>query len=307
MTKLSYYAQAVRRRLDRRWFDWRCRGVRQTAPIHPDDASPVVVVSQLYSPDVIMYLLAAKSFALHVRPRGFVIVDDGLTADDRATLNRHLGKVRYVPSAEVRSSACPKGGCWERLLSLSAENRHHYVVQLDSDTLTIARPTEVMDCIAAGRSFTLGTPTGTHVVPAAEAAAWAAADPDEHVQNHCERALARLAAAATTKYVRGCAGFTGFAPGQLSLDRIEAAAEEFGRLIGKERFARWGSEQVVSNLMAANAPDSVVLPVDRYPFWAPRLRLDQVSLVHFFGMFRYTEGMYIGQSRRVISELAARG
>lgn len=307
MTTLSYYTQAARRRIERRWFDWRCRAILRTPPIQPDAEGAVVVVSQLYSPDVIMYLLAAKSFARHVRPRGFVIVDDGLTADDRRTLDHHLGTVRYVPSAEVQSSVCPKGGCWERLLTLSAENRHHYVVQLDSDTLTIAPPAEVMDCIAKRRSFTLGTPTGTHAVPAAEAAAWAAADPDDHVQNHCERALARLAAAATTKYVRGCAGFTGFAPGDLPLARIEAAAEEFARLIGKERFARWGSEQVVSNLMAANAPGSLVLPVDRYPFWAPRLRLDRVSLVHFFGMFRYTEGMYVRQSRRVISELAARG
>lgn len=305
MSSLAYYATASRRRLDRRWFDWRCRHVVRTPPLRCDPDAKVIVVSQLYSPDVTMYLLAAKSFARHVCPREFVLVDDGLTEADRAALEHHLGRVSFIRSREVDVGACPRGGCWERLLTLSARSEAHYVIQLDADTLTVGAPREVIECIAQDRSFTLGTPTGRSLVSAVEAAAYADAEANryDHVQSFAERALGQLADAPQLKYVRGCAGFTGFARGQLPLPRIEAYAREFSRLIGAERFGQWGSEQVTCNLMAANAPDAMVLPVDTYPFWAPGLAVERLALIHFFGTYRYLQGEYLRQSLRVIDEL----
>jgi hypothetical protein len=303
MTTLPYFLEAARRKVDRRWFNWRCRAIFDTPPVRCDPGSKAVVVSQLYSPDVTMYMLAAKSFARYVRPREFLIVDDGLSDEDRAALNHHLGRVSFVRTKDVSTGVCPRGGCWERLLSLSERNREHYAIQLDSDTLTISPPDEVQRCIEEDRTFTLGTPTGRHLISAAEATAYADIHVYEHVQSWTERVLDKLPGADQLLYVRGCAGFTGFARGELPLDRIEAHARDLSALIGAERFAQWGSEQVTCNLVAANAPNTLVLPVDTYPFWVPGLDVNTLKLIHFFGTYRYLEGMYLRRSLRVIDEL----
>jgi hypothetical protein len=303
--QLPYFLESLRRRVDRRWFNYRCRQVFGTKPVQCDPTSKVVIVSQLYSPDMTMYLLAAKSFARFVRPREFLIVDDGLTEEDRHALEHHLHQVRFVRTRDVSNGDTPRGGCWERLLSLSAENRDHYVIQLDSDTLTISKPHEVIECIAQDRTFTLGTPSGRVLVSAQEAADYAEQHIYDHVQSHCERVLHKMQGAATLKYVRGCAGFTGFARGELPVSGIQAYVKDFKALIGAERFGQWGSEQVTSNLMAANAPNPLVLPVETYPFWKPGLSTSQLALIHFFGTYRFLGGMYLRLSLQAIRELGA--
>lgn len=294
-----------RKRLATRWFDLHTRGVYATPRIDGDPTSDLVVLSQLHHPDVTMYLLAAKSFARHIRPREFVIVDDGLTAADRGRLAAHLHPVRFIASASVDRGSCPAGGCWERLMAIVAENERHYVIQLDSDTLTIGRPEEVVACVREGRSFTLGTRSGREKVSLAEAAGLAAESPSAHVQNVAERALARYPDGPRYAYVRGCAGFAGFARGALSAEAVEAFSRQMETLVGPAKWREWGSEQVTSNFLVANLPDSLVLPVDRYPFWSPARTLVEPALVHFFGTFRFSRGMYRRQASRLIQELRA--
>lgn len=293
----------VRNRALRWWFDHQCAGVHRTRPVRCDSRSDVVVVSQLYHPDMTMYLLAAKSLAHWLRPRGFVIVDDGLTTQDRAHLTHHLGELSFVARTAVPNTRCPSGGCWERLLTLSDANTSAYAIQLDSDTLTLAEPTEVLQCVAAGRSFTLGTHSGTHLVPFAEAAQYASSRESAHVQNAAERALGRHPDAPRLRYVRGCAGFTGFAKGELPRERIERFSSQMSGLLGEPAWRSWGTEQVTSNVMAANAPDAEVLPIDRYPFYLPSEDLSTSALVHFFGSFRFQQGAYARLGRQVINRL----
>lgn len=295
----------IKKRIDLKWFNLRCSGILNTLPVSCDAKSKVVIVSQLHHPDVTMYLLAAKSFARFVRSRGFVIVDDGLLPKDRRILTRHLGIVQFVPSKNVALAACPSGGCWERILTLSHENQNYYTVQLDADTLTLSEPTEVLQCLAENRTFTLGTNTGRHIVGFGEASRFALEKASDHIQNHAERMLEKFPGHEHLKYVRGCAGFAGFASGQLPLQKIEEFSIEMSRLVGAEKWRVWGSEQVTSNYMAANAFNSLVLPVERYPFWGPDVDIDKAAFVHFFGTFRFTVGMYARQSARVIQSLLA--
>lgn len=294
----------IKRKLDRAWFNFRCAGVYKTPRVQCDSSSNVLIVSQLHHPDLTLYLLAAKSFARYVKPRGFVIVDDGLRPEDKRILSNHFECIQFVPRSSMGLDTCPTGGCWERLLTLASENKSHYVIQLDSDTLTLAEPAEVLQSIAAGRSFTLGTSSGTHFVALSEASRHAHEDPHKHVQNHAERALGEYPGGAQLKYVRGCAGFTGFAPGKLSIPEIEKFSLQMQKLVGRQKWHEWGSEQVASNFMVANVDDSLVLPVDRYPFWEPGLDIRQAVLIHFFGTFRFMGGMYIRQGLRIIRQLA---
>lgn len=290
--------------LNRSWFDWRTSGIFQTPPVVCDASSHVVVVSQLYHPDMTMYLLAAKSFARFLAPKEFVIVDDGLTANDRDVLRTHLSQVRFVMSRDVDTGPCPRGGCWERLMTLSRENESSYSIQLDSDTLTLADPSLVRECAIAGRTFTMGTSSGQQTVPLDVAGDYAKTMPaSNHVQYVAERALADFPNAAGLRYVRGCAGFTGFARHDLRRERIEFFSTELEKLLGRASWARWGSEQVASNLLAANAEGCVVLPIDAYPFWAPGIAVNQARLIHFFGTYRYSGGLYAARGREVIREL----
>lgn len=291
----------IRRRINRVWFNFRCSGIFDTPPVkcHPD--SDLIIVSQLHHPDMVMYLLAAKSFASFVRPRGFVIVDDGLRVEDKHILSKHLGSVRFILSQDVQLGACPTGGCWERIIALSQECENHYVIQLDADTLTLREPTEVLQCLTENRSFTLGT--GFDIVSFSEASKFAHKNTSNHVQSIAERALANYPGHENLKYVRGCAGFTGFSKGQLPRKQIEEFSTQMCALIGAEKWSEWGSEQVTSNFMAANAMNSVVLPVERYPFWQPGVPIENAVFVHFFGTYRFEAGMYHRQSSQVLRSL----
>lgn len=296
--------ERIRRKIDLAWFNFRCRDIYNTPPIQCDSDSDVLVVSQLHHPDVIMYLLAIKSFAHYIQPRGFVIVDDGLLPKDKDVLVEHLGSIQFVPSKSVPLESCPAGGCWERLLTLSEVNKEHYVIQLDADTLTLVDPAEVRQCVAEARSFTMGTQSGRCFVGFDDASRNAFTRDPDHVQILAERALGEYPGKEHLKYVRGCAGFTGFAKGCLSREKIEEFSGTVERLIGGNKWREWGSEQVTSNYMVANSPDSIVLPIDRYPFWAPGVDIERAAVVHFFGTFRYTQGTYIRHSRRVIANIA---
>ncbi len=293
----------LRTRINRAWFNFRCSGIFNTPPVKCDPNSDILIVSQTHHPDMTMYMLAMKSFVRFVRPCGIVIVDDGLLQEDRLILSEHFDSIRFVPSKSVQLGACPAGGCWERLLMLSQENKDHYVIQLDSDTLTLSEPTEVLQCLAQNRSFTLGTVLGRHSIGFSEASRIAHENKGNHVQLHAERAFGSYPGHENLRYVRGCAGFTGFAKGRLLPEKIQEFSAQMGKLVGKDKWREWGSEQVTSNYMVANAPDSLVLQVERYPFWRPNLDITTAALVHFYGGFRFTGGAYGKLGRATIEQL----
>jgi len=294
----------IKKKIDWKWFNFRCSAIFNTPPVKCNPQSDIVIVSQMHHSYLAMYMLAVKSFTRFVTPQGFVIVDDGLTPEDKGTLMTHLGSIRFVPRKDVQGE-CPIGGCWERLLTLSEENQYHYVIQLDADTLTLSEPTEVLSCIAQNKSFTLGTTTGQKFVSFSEASQFEHIQKNNHVQSRAECALAKYPGHESLKYVRGCAGFTGFAKGQLAKSKIQEFSSQMEQLLGKERWKEWGSEQVASNYMAANTPNAMVLPVKHYPFWRPGMDIEDAVFVHFFGSFRFMGGMYTQQALRIINQLSA--
>lgn len=299
---------AIQRRIGKWWLDFRCHSIRNTPPIICNPDSKVVIVSQIYHPDVTMYLLAAKSFAKYVRPKKFVLVDDGLTASDRRLLQHHLHNAEFIPRTSIDTEGLPTGGCWERLLTLAQQNHEHFAIQLDSDTLTLSSPSEVLACINGDRTFTLGTRTGRKPVPLSEASRFAQTHTGTHVQTVAEVKLGEYAPEdPSLLYVRGCAGFAGFAPGRLDKNKIRAFSLRMAALCGPAKWSEWGSEQVTSNFFAANAPDSLVLPVEAYPFWAPDININAARFVHFFGTFRFTGGMYTKKGVQIVHQANATG
>ena len=64
-----------------------------------------------------------------------------------------------------------------------------------------------------------------------------------------------------------------------------------------------GTEQIASNYILANAPDAIVLPFDRYACIQPNIALGNRPFLHFFGTYRYCDGLYRKGARRFVKTL----
>lgn len=296
------YKKAARKK----WFDISARGIRNTPRVSSDPNSRLIVLSQLHHPDVTMYLVAAKSFARYMTPLKFVIVDDGLTVEDQNLLRTHFEQIEFIGTHQVDTGPCPRGGCWERYLSIAAMNPAHYLVQLDADTITTGDPVEVRDCINRNITFTLGTPGGEKVVSLEEIRDMTANWTQDHVQVLSEQNMYKLPPGFGRQYVHGCAGFAGYAPGTLSIEEIHRTSQAMENILGKAKWSEWGSEQVTSNYLVANQTGACILPIDTYPFWRKGKDITNARLIHFFGTHRFEAGQYVRSARAIVNDLNTR-
>lgn len=281
---------------------WIVRGVRDTPPLTARDDG-VILLSMVGTASVLPYLVAVKTFALALGRGRVVIVDDGtLTPRDRDLLAWHLADPRIIAIDAVDTGPCPRGGTWERLLTILDLRRDAYVIQLDSDTLTLGAVPEVAAAIDAGRCFTLRGEESAQLLAADDFVARLAPENSRHVQRAIEQAIDRTGIA---RYVRGCSGFAGFAPSSEG----RAVAESFSRaaegIVGTARWREWGTEQVTSNVVVANSADPLLLPYDRYRnFWNDGVPAG-VGVMHFVGTCRFDGRTYLDETRAAIRRLAA--
>jgi len=294
-----FYKQ--KNQIQRWWFDHCIRGALDTPPVRLDaDIAAPVVLSQLQHKDVLMYLVAVKSFAFHLMPGEVHVVDDrSLTADDVTLLKSHIPGIQFHALSDYRVAGLPKGGTWERLIAIARLSQTRYVIQLDADTLTLDQVSEVSEAVRQNRSFTIGTWDAQTIEPVIERAHFAQRLLDKskpHVQLLAEANFDRFENAENLKYVRGCSGFTGFARSEGKIDLMQSLSGQMQALIG-ERWMEWGSEQVMSNLVVANQPDAIVLP---HPDYADctKMRQGSTRFIHFIGTCRFRGGIYARLIRR---------
>lgn len=290
-----------------RWlFAQKVQGVLETPPLVQGDSTAPLVLSQLQHKDVLMYLAAVKSFARQFLPAEIHVVDDGsLTNADHVLLKRHIPAIRFHELAEYRDPGLPQGGCWERLIAIAHLSQNRYVIQLDSDTLTLSSIAEIESAVRQGQSFAIGTWDRQVIEPAIERAQTAQSRLDgthPHIQLLAEANFDRFQDAASLKYVRGCAGFSGFAPGAGKLEFMRNLSGQMQELVG-ERWLEWGSEQVMSNLVVANQPAAMVLP---HPDFADceKMKPDTTRFVHFIGTCRFRSGRYARLVNQMVSTIA---
>jgi hypothetical protein len=288
------------------------KAVLATPPVAPQ-ADGVVVFSMIGTRVVAPYLVAAKSFMQALGRGRVVLLDDGsLTPADKSALATHLGNPEIRSIHDVDIGDIPRGGCWERLMTLIDLSARDYVIQLDSDTVTLGSVDEVRAAIKAGRSFTIlgGTdgeaqglktltdfrrdvyPDGPDALP-----------DGAHVQAQIEARMDRLPDPDARKYIRACAAFTGFVPGSVSRADAQAFSRAAQAAVGADLWRQWGSEQVASNYLVANTPEPVLLPYARYfHFWDDGDRADP-GLVHFPGTHRYTGNSYAHATASALDRL----
>jgi hypothetical protein len=278
------------------------RRVRATGPIRTAPDGPVIV-SQIGSVFVDMYVLALKSMAHWSPPKRVVLLNDGtLTGGDRGVLRRIVPNIEIRAVGDVDVGRCPRGGTWERLLTCIDESVNDFVIQVDSDTVTPRKPEQVLSCIGGGVSFTMSG----HVTPMAPADATRMMTLDEtaearrdeivmgvrpHIQIAAETTMVSIPELDGTRYVRGCSGFAGFAPGAISRADVERYSTLMHSALG-QRWGEWGTEQVTNNYIIANAKRSLVLSWPEYVGIMPHLDESIARTIHFTGDDRFSWGVY---------------
>jgi hypothetical protein len=296
-------------RMRRMRFAGECKGVLQSAPVALDASSGVALLSQLQHKDVLMFLLALKSFTRQIKPRAVFVVNDGsLSAADRALLTDHVPDLTVFELPAFRSPSCPSGGTWERLLAISSLVDDHYVIQLDSDTLTLGPIDEVRHCIGNDAAFALGTWDNQKIETMRERSETARRlrpGQNGHVQVVAEANFDQLADFGSLRYVRGCSGFAGFARKSFTREYVEHISAQMQAAIG-EKWREWGSEQVMSNIVLANIPGAVVLPHPKYAD-CQRMRPDVTQFIHFIGSCRFDGGTYARLGAQVVAALPRSG
>lgn len=291
-----------------------CRPILDSAPIRAQNDG-LVLFSMMGTKVLLPYLVALKSLWVQLQRGRVVILDDGtLTDGDKAILNHHCDTPVIIPIRDVDIDGFVKGGAWERFLSILDLRHGDYAIQLDSDTVTIGPVPELVAAIDNDQSFTLGgdeDSAARGVVTVADYTKdYLGVRPpppsgNEPVQIVMERGMQKLRGSDTLNYIRGCAGFAGFAKQAGGRDVTRDFTDQYRALIGSEKLSVWGSEQFMSNLVIANEPRKpLVLPGKRYVnFWGePWAR--ETSFIHFLGTHRYTGTAYADATRQALQIIA---
>lgn len=299
----------LQNQLNRVIFNRSVHGILKTKPAKTSISNAFVLLTQLQHKDVLLAIIAFKSFITRIPVGAIYILNDGsLTAQDMDLLRQHFPNTQFLKMKDAYSAHCPKGGCWERLLSISNLVKDHYVIQMDSDTLTLDDIPEIAECIKSNQSFVIGTWDKQELesMPFRQDKASALIGKTEdhpHIQLSAEASFNQLDEFESLKYVRGCAGFSGFAKGSFDRTFVERISAQMTHALG-DRWREWGSEQVMSNIVVANSPSVRVLPHPKYCD-CTKIKQGETVFIHFIGSCRFTQGVYARLARRVIANLPA--
>lgn len=302
------FASRVEQRLRRDFFRWRhqhaVQSVLTTAPVVAGSL-PFTLLSMVQKRDVVSYLVAVKSFVHFANPRRVVIVcDPSIDAGDKDILRRHIPHVEFRSADEFTHPEIPRGGTWERLLAICAYAETDYVVQLDADTVTVKPVAEVSDAIREQQGFVLGETSNQTLMSLQATSAYARRDfdPHGHIQGCAEACMDSVGLPDASLYVRGCSGFTGFPPDRTMKERLLMFSGCMSRQLGMQRWAAWGTEQVTSNYLVANAGNTKVLPFPKYG--TPNVMNEETAFLHFIGSMRFINSKYEKTSREAIRRIS---
>lgn len=300
---------SIKHRLRREYFRWQhhraVRDVLKTAPLSAGTI-PFILLSMVQKRDVLSYLVALKSFTGFANPQRIVVVcDPSIDAKDMEVLRQHVPHIELRAATEFVHPDIPRGGTWERLLAICSYARDSYVIQLDADTVTVGAPAEVLQAVAAQSGFVLGEEASQSLLTLATTSRNAKEDEwgQLHIQGFAEACMAEVGLPQSAMYVRGCSGFTGFPPSTAMLEQLLQFSSCMSGKIGRTRWASWGTEQVTSNYLVANATGTRVLPYPAYG--TPDVMNADTAFIHFIGSMRFANDKYEKTSRKVIQRMPA--
>lgn len=292
--------------LNRLNFALECNNIYKTPPIAAKTDAPIAVLTQLQHKDVLLFFIAIKSFAQKINLNKVIIINDGsLTSSDIDNINKHIPIAIIRSAKEFEEDHCPKGACWERLLAIAHFTKDYYVIQLDSDTLTLSEIPEITKNIESSTGFVIGTWDNQEIEPMSVCAKRVLSNvkitSESHVQMTAEASFLNLNKLDELFYVRGCAGFSGFPKNSIDKQFIIDFSQSMENLIG-QKWHQWGSEQVMSNVVIANLERRMVLPHPKYCD-CTKIKPEVTSFIHFIGECRFKSSTYSTLSKKVLIDL----
>lgn len=278
-------------------FDSSIEQVLKTPPVKYRKDSSVTIISMVGSNTVNMYLLAIKSFMKNFGYGEIEAINDGsLTDSDIAALKHHVPGLHISEAKDISTHGCPTYISWKRLFRAQQLSESSYVIQLDSDTLSLGPLVEINDRVVKNEGFLIGSErwgkavgvnllrdivcqwNNNHVQPLAEA------------NFHCMKFFSD-----GTKYIRACAGFAGYPKNFATIEQIQALSNEIESYVGKEIWYGWGSEQTATMCLISKTHNAKILPwpyYQNFKFPISNECIESMNLVHFIGSNRYDEGTY---------------
>jgi hypothetical protein len=292
---------SLKDKLNRYLFYNTCKQIFITAPVTAKTKEPIAVLTQLQHKDVILFLIAIKTFARQVPlSKVFIINDGSLNNDDLIILRQHIPIADFYDADQFSDPLCPTGGCWERLLAIANFINQYYIIQLDSDTLTLSTLDEVNDHIKTNTGFVISTWDKQEIEPM-NVTSERAQKNNNHVQMLAEIHFSKLEGSENMKYIRGCAGFSGFPKGSFNKEFIIDFSQKMEKEIGS-KWHEWGSEQVMSNVVVANLEKANGLPHPKYSD-CNNMKPFISHFIHFIGDCRFKRSIYAKLAKNEIIKL----
>lgn len=301
--------EIINKKINNSLFNRVSKKVLKTPPIKATSNENVIIVSQVYSNALYMTLLAIKSFLLHFGDANVELIDDGsLTKSDKDILKKHLLGCKIIPIGNIDIGKCPKGGTWERLIHIISKSQHNFVIQIDTDTLTIGPIPEIYNAVNNNTSFTIGSPMWPREANIQYLNSLFSRKNIAHVQQLGEIELINNDNYnLDSGYIRGCSAYTGFAQGIFNFDDLERFSVQMEQTLGSDKWHEWGSEQFSSNVVISSDKNASILPwpkFQNYNFPHDNGSIQgRVSAIHFIGSNRYDHRIYEKLSSQVINNL----
>ncbi|PCI59903.1 MAG: hypothetical protein COB37_10690 [Kordiimonadales bacterium] len=295
--------------LNHRFNTWllskKCRRVLKVAAIKTTD-DPLVFVSQLRHSDLLPYLVAIKSIYRTFKKGGVIVLSDGsLTSKDKQILREQIQGIDIRDISDVDLCGLQSGGTWERLVTLVQESQKRYAIQVDADLITTQEVSEIFQLWQDNISFALANPNSPGKLTFRGMADWIKEQGLTHIQHVTivsELALGLMENGSDQFYQRTTSAFAGIAKGGAKLTDLIAFSKEMESTIG-DKWYEWGSEQVGSNYIVANAPNSIELDTRFYMNNGPDIDLTDAKLIHFFGTYRFYQKRYFGIIEKILADL----
>lgn len=303
--------QKLKNKINKLKFDRTASGILNTpqCTLASNTDYELVIVSQVYSAALVMTLLALKSFILNlsIKVRLDLIDDGSLTDADKQVFNQHFSEVNIIPIASIELHGCPRGGCWERLCYILDVAKSDYVIQVDTDTITLSNIPEIVACFEKNTAFIISGPKWQSPIDSNEMAEIAKSWNNSHIQPSAESLFNELTSVNMTEYCRGCAAFASFPKGTDLMNELSHFSAEMQQKLGESKWNEWGSEQLASNVMISLTEKPLILPWPKYQNYGfpfdENVDNTNNSLVHFVGSHRYDKGTYQRLAAKVISDI----
>jgi len=294
-------------KLNKIYFYHTVKNILKTPPINYQHDKSVVIITMLSHDAINMYLVAIKSFLKNFGYGSIEVIDDGtLTKYDIAVLEYHVPEITFSNANHVDTLSCPTYISWKRLFRIAEITKKSYVIQLDSDTVSLAALINIQDKVQANEGFLIGSSRWEQGVDVGFLNKIVNYWNHSHVQPSAEMIFKDIEFFKDgTKYLRACAGFSGYPKNFASTDEIEKLSAQIEDKIGK-KWHEWGSEQTATMCLISKTPNASVLPWPKYQNFMEPLAKDSInsaSFIHFIGSNRFKNSTYSVQTKKIIRGL----